>query len=337
MRKRVLIVAIVILGILAVVVFVEKIMNDKMKQIEKVLNKKEYDCIEVMYNMGHIYKLTDTEATELVNVIKGTLGEEWQEEQRESGGNTYSISFKDGDETILSIYLAETRAEISLSGIRMLHLAPQEPIYVYIDTIIREANSMQVLENATQAPGLPEITEAPQSTEKVKSAEAPAPEEPIDWFAAYNGEKLQRITAQSIESYSPALCPDIIFYRAEEGEAIDEILNKMIDAMIQPLTEPSEVRPFTITEYRLEEQAYEIYDENVPGVWILPYLNGYYSYTGTDFVTMETIMENEPELVKDGMVPFLRQGSEEVFVYILMQEGNVYRLQRAQDMAEVQE
>ena len=164
---------------------------------------------------------------------------------------------------------------------------------------VSETNSQQALVTATPASILPEDAEVPQpmedsqvtetprftaefiaeepvagilTTEKLVSEEATAEEsaseDSIDWFAAYNGEKLQRITAQSIESYSPALCSDIIFYRTEEGEAIDEILNKMIDAMIQPLTEPSEVRTFTITEYRLEEQTYEVYDENVPEVWI---------------------------------------------------------------------
>ncbi len=154
----------------------------------------------------------------------------------------------------------------------------------------------------------------------------------VDWFAAYNGEKLHRIAAEAPQTYSPAVCADIVFYEAEAGEAMEDIIHTMIDAMIQPLTETSEDRPFTITAYRLEEQAYEIYDENISDVWLLPYLNGYYSYTGVDFVSMDTVMQEQPDLVQDGMVSFQRQGSEEAFVFVLMKEGNVYRLQRAQDM-----
>ena len=189
------------------------------------------------------------------------------------------------------------------------------------------------------------VTDADQDEEEapVKDADqdeegTPVTEEPVagndevDWFAAYNGEKIHRIISEAPGTYSPAMCSDIIFYEAEDGESMEEIIYKMIDAMIQPLTEESEDRPFTITAYRLEEQAYEVYDEKVQGVWLLQYLNGYYSYTGVDFVEMETVMQEQPDLVQDGMVPFLRQGSEEAFVFVLMREGNVYRLQRAQDM-----
>lgn len=210
---------------------------------------------------------------------------------------------------------------------------------------VGESRMPQVTVAVTELPKLQEElqnTEAPQfSIDSTKpqpneaphaNAQALVDEEKINWFAAYNGNKLQRITEEDPDAYSPALCSDIIFYEAEENETLEEIMNKMIDAMIQPLMEPSEDRPFTITEYRLEEQEYYLYDENIPGVWLLPYLNGYYSYAGTDFVAMETVMEAEPAVVKEGMVPFLRQGNEEAFVFVLMQEGNVYRLQRMQDM-----
>lgn len=177
------------------------------------------------------------------------------------------------------------------------------------------------------------VTDADKDEEGAPVTEEPvAGNDEVGWFAAYNGEKIHRIISEAPVTYSPAMCSDIIFYEAEDGESMEEIIYKMIDAMIQPLTEESEDRPFTITAYRLEEQAYEVYDEKVQGVWLLPYLNGYYSYTGVDFVDMETVMQEQPDLVQDGMVPFLRQGSEEAFVYVLMREGNVYRLQRAQDM-----
>lgn len=177
-----------------------------------------------------------------------------------------------------------------------------------------------------------ETMEEPQPTEASQSTADITAEESIDWFGAYNGDKLQRIAKENPDTYSPAVCSDIIFYEAEEEEEMEDIINKMIGAMIQPLTEPSQVRPFTITEYRLEEQEFYLYDENVSDVWILPYLNGYYSYIGTDFVSMETVVTEEPNKVKDGLIPFMRQGDDEVFAYVLMKEGNVYRLQRAMDM-----
>lgn len=197
-----------------------------------------------------------------------------------------------------------------------------------------------VLSEEEQVPGNEQVAEEEQvasteSDEEQEESNTLTEADETDWFAAYNGEKLHRVTAESPESYSPAVCSDIIFYEAEDGESMEEILYKMIDAMIQPLTEESEDRSFTVTAYRLEEQAYEVYDEAIADVWLLPYLNGYYSYTGVDFVSMESIMQEQPELAQDGMVPFQRQGSEEAFVFVLMKEGNVYRLQRAQDMKEV--
>ncbi len=199
---------------------------------------------------------------------------------------------------------------------------------------VEESVASQVVPPVSDEPEeVAPVTDADQDEEGTPVTEGPvAGNDEVDWFTAYNGEKIHRIISEAPGTYSPAMCSDIIFYEAEDGESMEEIIYKMIDAMIQPLTEESEDRPFTITAYRLEEQAYEVYDEKVQGVWLLPYLNGYYSYTGVDFVDMETVMQEQPDLVQDGMVPFLRQGSEEAFVYVLMREGNVYRLQRAQDM-----
>lgn len=201
-----------------------------------------------------------------------------------------------------------------------------------------DEGQMQVQQVTTEPTEVPQPTtesqtlEESQQTEPQKNTADIIAEESKDWFASYNGDKLQRIAKESPDTYSPAVGSDIIFYEAEEGETLEDIINKMIDAMIQPLTEPSQERPFTITEYRLEEQEYYLYDENIPNVWILPYLNGYYSYTGTDFVSMETVIAEEPDKVKDGLIPFIRQGDDETFAFVLMQEGNVYRLQRAMDM-----
>lgn len=154
-------------------------------------------------------------------------------------------------------------------------------------------------------------------------------EQMCQWFSDYNGEKVQRIAGADDDNYSPATCPDIIFYRANSYETKEEVVNAMFRAIMEPLTEKSASRPFVVTQYSLEEQQIQIYagEENM---WLLPMLNGYYAYTGTDGVTMETALNGGD--VINGMVPFFRQGSSESFQFILIKEGNVYRLQRAVDM-----
>lgn len=49
-------------------------------------------------------------------------------------------------------------------------------------------------------------------------------------------------------------------------------------------------------------------------------------------VTMDILLEEGT--VKDGMVPFVAQGSEEAFGFLLMRKDDVYRLQRAVNMEE---
>lgn len=200
-------------------------------------------------------------------------------------------------------------------------------------------------------------------------------------FTEYNGEKLQRIPGTEKDTYSPAMCPDVIYYQAEEGETLETIVAKMLDAMIMPLKEFSESRSFTILEYVLDEQelltqkmltdriAEQIWEawyelsanDDFAGIsqegyirqsisdaesgiiylaedmWLLPYINGYYSYEGIDMGTMEEIMELESDLSHEGMLPFMRQGSEEAFVYLLVKENSVYRLQRVVDVQKLWE
>ncbi len=153
--------------------------------------------------------------------------------------------------------------------------------------------------------------------------------EMCQWYKDYNGEKLQRIPGTEKDNYSPAVCPDIVFYRADAGETMDNIVKAMFNAMMEPLTKKTDARPFTVTKYFLDQQEILIY-EGRENTWLLPFLNGYYAYEGTDMVPMETAKTDGH--TKDGMVEFFRQGSPEVFQFVLMKEGNVYRLQRAEGM-----
>lgn len=151
-----------------------------------------------------------------------------------------------------------------------------------------------------------------------------------EWFASYNGEKLQRIPGET-ESLGPAAREDIIFYRAEEGEEPEDAVIKMFDAMMVPLMEPSDGRAYVILEYGFTEGQPML--KVGEGIWMLRYIDGFYRYEGTDLVTMEQYMESEPgQKLQNGMMPFQRQGSDRVFLYLLLQEGDVYRLQRYESM-----
>lgn len=61
---------------------------------------------------------------------------------------------------------------------------------------------------------------------------------------------------------------------------------------------------------------------------------GYYAFDGVGLLgmTMEDEIQGWPEGYQDGMIPFQAQGGDSVFLFILMKQGDVYRLQRAQGM-----
>ena len=152
-------------------------------------------------------------------------------------------------------------------------------------------------------------------------------------YADYNGETIQRIVAPGEEGASPATRSDVIFYRPEQEESVSAVVEKMIEAMLTPLTEPSDSRPYTVTDYRIETQELlYYYSNNGMEVCILPFLDVYYSYDGIDLVSMEAYRSAEPQLEKDGLMPLQKQGSESVFVFLLLEKDGVYRLQRAEAM-----
>lgn len=163
----------------------------------------------------------------------------------------------------------------------------------------------------------------------VKWVEEEMNESWTELFEAYDGSQLQRVRMAEDDNYSPAVCPDVIFYRPEQGESPEAVVKKMVDVMIQPLTEPSDTRLFTITDYRIENQELIPLEDHV---WILPAIDGYYSYDGVDLISMDEYTAMEPELEKDGMMPFMKQASDSEFVLILMELDGVYRLQRVQNM-----
>lgn len=189
--------------------------------------------------------------------------------------------------------------------------------------------------------------ESRQSEESVEMSEQ-------DFFTGYNGEKIQRVISGDGNNYSPARCNDVIFYRADAGETLEYVLAEMKEAILEPLTAPSTDRSFTVTSYNVDKQA-QIYclvpepelpeELDVPQwilkyewikaaeeVWLLPFLEGYYCFEGTDLVSMNVLLETEAS--QNGMVSFAAQGAEETFQFILMRQGDVYRLERAEKLEE---
>lgn len=146
------------------------------------------------------------------------------------------------------------------------------------------------------------------------------------WFGNYLEVDIQRMEFQR-DYAGPSTRSDIVYYKAGENEDIQTIVKTMLDYMISPLMKEAGGRSYTITGYALEEQPIRAVREDA---WILDYVAGYYEYEGVDLVSMEEALRYE--MTKDGMVPFMSQGSESTLQYILLKEGNVYRLQRYSDM-----
>ena len=201
-----------------------------------------------------------------------------------------------------------TETEIPDSQTQQTTTTPLEPIILGEDYGILYAEEAYIPSEITS--GLERITAT----------------HPDIWYMDYNGEKLQRI-AETQSNYCASCCPDTIFYRADEGETVEEVVKIMLEALIDPMTEDSETRAFTINEYSLGEQLLIEYENG----YILSYVNAYYDYDGTDLIDMETALEENNKKEGD-LVPFLRQGSDGVFSYMLMKEGDIYRLQRVGDM-----
>lgn len=180
-------------------------------------------------------------------------------------------------------------------------------------------------------------------------------QETADWFSDYNGGKSQRVIGEEGNAYSPARCNDVIFYKADKEETLDTVIAEMKKVILEPLMTDAQDRPFTVTAYDVDEQVqlYDLksmqdfpqgleipqwireyeWDAAADEVWLLPVLEGYYCFDGTDMVSMDILLEEGT--ARDGMVPFAAQGSEETFQFILMRQDDVYRLQRAQGLEDV--
>lgn len=153
-----------------------------------------------------------------------------------------------------------------------------------------------------------------------------------EWFMQYDGSKLQRIVSTDSDQAhcGPTVNLDTIYYRADANEDVQDVLYKMLEAMLVARMEPEAGRPYTITDYVVGDMPVVQISEHM---WLVKYLSGYYKYEGTDLITYEEAVDNYPEeYIIDGCVPIMMQGSDDNFWYLLMEEDGVYRLQRYGEM-----
>lgn len=150
------------------------------------------------------------------------------------------------------------------------------------------------------------------------------------WFLTYQYGTSEKVAVEENENYTPEACVDILYYKPESTSSAKEVVEKMIPSYIEPLRNKSDNRSFVITDYRLGEmEAIELTDR----VWLIPYLNYEVKYDGTTIAgTMDEMAKADPGSVKDGYLKFPSQGSEEQFIYILMEKNGVYRLQNLEAM-----
>lgn len=149
------------------------------------------------------------------------------------------------------------------------------------------------------------------------------------WYQDYDGSKVQ-VVSRGVERAGVSTRYEIVYYQGKENESVETALEHMLSAMMEPLTKPSDDRPYTIIRYNFEEQPLIQISENI---WLLRYINGYYEYEGKDLISMEEALELSPDCQReDGLIPFMRQGSYGNFVYFLIKEAGVYRLQYAGEM-----
>lgn len=187
------------------------------------------------------------------------------------------------------------------------------------------------------------------------------------WFAEYNGEKLLKTDTAT-------------FYRADEGETLEQILKCMVDSWYADLPKATATGRSVITDYFLDMESQCIYDadqvndetiafvwdwwpgakefsgltaEDVEeyirmvlpmsfhvdgrpmsdGVWLVPKLEIYIRYDGRmGYFSWEEYVDEYGYEMKNGCMPYYREGISSTFHYILIQEENVYRLQAADAM-----
>lgn len=193
------------------------------------------------------------------------------------------------------------------------------------------------------------------------------------WFADYNDWAIQ-VARYHADYSSPLDSENAVFYYADEEMTLEEIAAKMVEILVAEGNVQSEERTFVIASYRILEPklidsadnwnlCLKDWSKAEPSVqanirayirdWLLYRANrsgfipigedmwyfvpkGYYSFSGAvSGKTMTQIMKEIPEQTAGGKVPLVAEGDEENYIFVLMKQDNVYRLQSIKGMQKI--
>lgn len=193
------------------------------------------------------------------------------------------------------------------------------------------------------------------------------------WFKAYRGKDLQIVRSE--DSYtSPLSCNDVVYYRAGKEETVQEIAQYMVERLVAEMAVPSDRQSFEVTDYRILEQTVYDWESSLEEGWqtylwesrgqeltIDDFLwewlgyadeelgfvplgenmwyftpNGYFSFEGEclDGKTFDELA-TDPKLMVGGKISLVIEEDPRAMVFVLIKEGEVYRLQRAQAMEKI--
>ena len=197
--------------------------------------------------------------------------------------------------------------------------------------------------------------------------------DPESWFADYKGWAIQ-VERYHSDYLSPLDSENAVFYYADEEMALEEIAAKMVEILVAEGNVESEDRTFVIGTYRVLEPelmnkrdswnlCLKDWNKAEPSVqanlrayirdWLLYRAEGagfipvgedmwyfvpkgYYSFSGAvDGKTMTQIMKEIPEQTAGGKVPLVAEGEEDNYIFVLMKQDNVYRLQSIKGMQKI--
>lgn len=162
-------------------------------------------------------------------------------------------------------------------------------------------------------------------------------------FSDYDGSETC-IVRQAYDTDNLAATPDLfdIFYWAStEAITVEEASEQLLSMMLDSINEiPEEYRLFTLTDYNIysaecysSQTASEAIQEiKLPeDTWIFsPQYT--FDYTGRTFFSQRENCEENGYIAEDGLVVNLRQGMPEDMYYVIMKEGNVWRMERLSGM-----
>ena len=197
--------------------------------------------------------------------------------------------------------------------------------------------------------------------------------DPEIWFLDYDGRKLQIIRSED-EYTTPLSCNDIIFYYASSDESLSDVANYVVERLVAEMTVEAENRSFVITDYRiLSQELYDaescleecwqsyLWETRTSEMTVQEYLwswlgyaadeygfipvgenmwyfcpNGRFSFDGEcgDGKTMEDLSA-DPSAVVGGKVNFVVEDDPKAVQFVLIKNGSVYRMQRAEAMEEL--